>query len=134
METMLFLLNENNHWNLIFYPIWINLVPKYSVNCIFYENDTKHIFWINSKGSKLPQTPLNPSKNQNWVIFINFWPRNWPKNGHFFFLNIFFFIFYCLRLLLWIFWYHIFKNWTKIELTVFFSPKYSKYSWLAIVT
>ena len=46
METMLFLLNENNHWNLSFYPIWINLVPKYCAIFIYYDNFSKRYFDI----------------------------------------------------------------------------------------
>ena len=50
------------------------------------------------------------------------------------FRNIFIFIFFYLCLFFWIFWHQIFKNPTKIELTVFYSVKYSKYSWFAIMT
>ena len=50
------------------------------------------------------------------------------------FRNIFIFIFFYLCLFFWIFWHQNFKNPTKIELTVFYSVKYSKYSWFPIMT
>ena len=40
--------------NLIFNPIWINLVTKCSVNLTFFEKNVKKIIWVNFKGSTPP--------------------------------------------------------------------------------
>ena len=66
METMLSLLNENNHWNLSFYPIWINLTPKYCAILIYYDKLSKNIFDIfldQFWGQNDQNTPNSGEKN-----------------------------------------------------------------------
>ena len=116
-----------NHWTLIFQPILINLVPKYCENLIFFEK--KKIIKKKIRGS-------NPLFFQKKTEFSDFWSFLTPKlnqNQVITLFNIFFIIFLYLSLLLWVFWHQLFENRTKIELIVFYSVKYSKYSWLVIM-
>ena len=59
---------KKSHCNLIFYPISIKLVPKCSINLIFFETNTKQKKRINFKGSN----PLFPSKKTEISDFWSF--------------------------------------------------------------